>query len=48
MDEFDDGDMLHTFVVLDGRLYDAECLDGATEVTSLPCFQHPYSRYGED
>jgi hypothetical protein len=44
MEEYDDGDMLHTFVVLDGRLYDAECPDGVTDATSLPCFQHPYAR----
>lgn len=38
MGEYDDGEMLHTFVVLGGRYYDAECLDGASDVAGLPVF----------
>jgi hypothetical protein len=41
MAEWDDGDMLHTFVVLRGRYYDADCTDGAADVTELPCFTRP-------
>jgi hypothetical protein len=41
MAEWDDGDMLHTFVVLRGRNYDADCIDGAADVTELPCFTRP-------
>jgi hypothetical protein len=40
--EHDDGDMLHTFVRLGGRCYDAECPDGAAEPSGLPCFVIPY------
>ena len=40
MDEHDDPatGMLHTFVRLDGRCYDAECTDGTPDVTGLPVF----------
>lgn len=41
MAEHDDGDMLHTFVVLGGRYYDAECPDGVTHVLRLPVFTLP-------
>lgn len=38
--EWDDpqSELLHTFVVYGGRCYDAECLDGAADVTGLPIF----------
>jgi hypothetical protein len=48
MEEHDDGDMLHTFVVLGGRCYDAECPAGAGNVLDLPCFSHPYNRGSEE
>ncbi len=43
MAEWDDppSGLLHTFVVLGGRYYDADCLDGADDVTSLPIFHDP-------
>jgi hypothetical protein len=43
MAEWDDpqSGMLHTYIVLDGRYYDAECLDGARDVTGLPCLRYP-------
>jgi hypothetical protein len=46
MDERDDphSGMLHTFVVLGGRCYDAECLDGVNDAAGLPCFSHPWAR----
>ncbi len=46
MAEWDDAQsgMLHTFVHLADRYYDAECLDGAADVTGLPCFRHSNPR----
>ena len=46
MVEWDDpqSGMLHTYVHLAGRYYDAECPDGAADVTGLPCFQRPSPR----
>jgi hypothetical protein len=54
MDEYDDTaavddtatDMLHTFVRLGGLCFDAECHDGVSAPTGLPCFSHPYDRPG--
>jgi hypothetical protein len=50
MEEHDDPEtgMLHTFVVLAGRYFDAECPGGADFVTDLPCFGHPYGRGSEE
>lgn len=44
MDEWDDPDseMLHTFVIVNGRYYDSECLDGALRVQDLPSFARPW------
>lgn len=46
MCEWDDAEtgMLHTFVYYAGRYYDAECHEGAADVTGLPCFRHPFPR----
>lgn len=44
MDEWDDRDseMLHTFVIVNGRYFDSECLDGVFRVQDLPSFARPW------